>query len=265
MKSHSVLGVRFDAVTVDQALGVLDGFFTEKGLHLVVTPNPEICLKADSDTEYSLLLNSSDLSVADGFGILWWARSGRGFFKKLFTLFTPFLTGMLSPLPARVTGTDLMVEMCRRFSGKRIFLLGASRESNAKTHDLLVEKYRCNVVGSSIGSPSITDNEDIVGQINRSGAELLFVAYGAPTQEVWIDRNRKVLQHVRVAIGIGGAFDFLSGSKKRAPYIMQRCGLEWLFRLIIEPTRIRRILNAVFIFPSRVMRRKPSHDDDSES
>jgi N-acetylglucosaminyldiphosphoundecaprenol N-acetyl-beta-D-mannosaminyltransferase len=98
------------------------------------------------------------------------------------------------------------------------------------------------VAGTYAGSPDPAENDAIVQRINDSGAQLLYVAYGAPRQDKWIERNRHTLIHVRVAMGVGGALDFVSGRAARAPNWVQNLGLEWLDRLIRQPWRWRRML-----------------------
>jgi N-acetylglucosaminyldiphosphoundecaprenol N-acetyl-beta-D-mannosaminyltransferase len=252
-----ILGVPFDPVTMSEALTIIGQYLDSDKLHLVVTPNPEICLLAVSDPAYTLLLHQADLSIADGFGILWagrYLRGSRNIFRWFWTCYVTFWwTKRHSPFPERVTGTDLMREVCKKYSNRKVFLLGASEESNSRTAELLTAHFGTNVVGSFTGNPSEQMEEEIIARICNSGPDILFVAFGAPQQEQWIYRNRDMLKGVRVAIGIGGAFDFLSGTKSRAPFWVRRLGFEWLYRLCIEPSRWRRIASAFFVFPFRVL------------
>ncbi|MBU1992726.1 WecB/TagA/CpsF family glycosyltransferase, partial [Patescibacteria group bacterium] len=134
--------------------------------------------------------------------------------------------------------------------GKRIFLLGAAKG----VAEEVKEKFKkAKIVGTYEGSPAPKQEKKIRELIVNSGTEVLFVAYGAPAQEMWISRNLKFLKTVRLAVGVGGAFDFLSGKVKRAPGWMRKIGLEWLYRLIKEPRRIRRIINAVIKFPYKII------------
>ena len=102
----------------------------------------------------------------------------------------------------------------------------------------------------------LEENNKVIENINNSGANLLLVAFGQVRQEMWIDKNLPLMPGVKVAIGIGGTFDFLSGQIKRAPKWMRSLGLEWLFRLIKQPSRIGRIWNAVIVFGWKVLREK---------
>lgn len=255
LPSFFVLGVRFDPITADEAVERLDRACRDRRKIFCVTPNPEICLLATLRPEYLQLLNSSDLSVPDGFGILWAHRylSGtRSFWGWVWTLFTPRKTKKLLSFP-RVTGTDVMNLFCKQFPKRKIFLLGAAPEVNQRLAQQL-DSEGVSVVGASSTGPSLENDETLCDEINASGAEVLFVAFGAPKQEEWIARNFSKLSRVWVAMGIGGAFDFLSGAKKRAPGWMQALGLEWLYRLWQEPKRLKRIVHATIIFPWKVYR-----------
>jgi N-acetylglucosaminyldiphosphoundecaprenol N-acetyl-beta-D-mannosaminyltransferase len=118
-----------------------------------------------------------------------------------------------------------------------------------------MQKENSNLVGEAFeGSPSEEDAPNIIKKINDSGARLLLVAYGSPAQDFWINQHLLNLTSVRVAMGIGGTFDFLSGSIKRAPKWMQSSGLEWVWRLLMQPSRIGRIYTAVIRFPLLVFR-----------
>jgi len=135
----------------------------------------------------------------------------------------------------------------------RFFFLGAAEGVT----DFLRQKYvlgGIQVVGSFAGSPDEMFDDQIVEMINAASPDVLFVAYGAPFQEFWIARNLHKIPCVKVAMGVGGAFDFLSGKLDRAPVFMRKIGLEWLYRLLKEPRkRLRRIVNATVVFPYRVM------------
>lgn len=252
--STTVLGVRFDLVSFDQALKIIG---SPSGTPLFcVTPNPEICLEALKNPPFKKVLLESHLSVADGFGILWAARYLKGkrtFLRWIYTLSTPWKTKTQSPLPERVTGTDLLKKYCEVYKHKKIFLLGASETVNERLATLL-KNQGSNIVGHYSGSPSENEEEEICKRIHDSKAETVFVAFGAPKQELWIHRNFHQLTQVKVFMGIGGAFDFLAGERRRAPSWMRKIGIEWLFRLAIEPKRWRRIWNATVVFPWKVYR-----------
>ena len=162
----------------------------------------------------------------------------------------------------RVTGTDILQDICSSSSRlcppERVFLLGAAPGIAEKAGDILKERNPSLVIsGTHCGSPKPEDEEEIITRINSSQPTLLFVAFGAPAQDFWIARNLSKLSTVKIAMGIGGAFDFIVGKQKRAPRFMRRIGLEWLWRLILQPSRIRRIWRAVVIFSWLTLTYKP--------
>jgi N-acetylglucosaminyldiphosphoundecaprenol N-acetyl-beta-D-mannosaminyltransferase len=148
-------------------------------------------------------------------------------------------------LPERVPGSELVYHLAGRAAEKgwRLFLLGAAPGVAEEAAAVFQARYPdLTIAGTYAGSPDPAENDTIVQRINDSAADLLFVAYGAPKQDKWIARNRQALTTVRVAIGIGGSLDFITGRAVRAPRWLQRLGLEWLHRLYHEPWRWRRML-----------------------
>jgi N-acetylglucosaminyldiphosphoundecaprenol N-acetyl-beta-D-mannosaminyltransferase len=156
-----------------------------------------------------------------------------------------------------VPGSELVFRLADLAAqeGWPLFLLGAAPGVAAEAASILQARYPgLKIAGTYAGSPEPGENDDIVKRINESGAKLLYVAYGAPKQDKWIARNRNTLPTVRVAVGIGGALDFITGRAVRAPRWVQRLGLEWLHRLWREPWRWRRML-ALPHFALRVLLR----------
>src|SRR5690606_12477114 len=146
-----------------------------------------------------------------------------------------------------------MKQFLSHFPQRKVFLLGAAPEVNQRLAKKLLAA-RVQVVGHYSGNLSAEHDELLRERIQSSGAEVLFVAFGAPKQEEWIARNVSHLPSLQVAMGVGGAFDFLAERKKRAPRWMRSWGLEWLYRLLIEPKRFKRIVNATLVFPWKVYR-----------
>ena len=254
-----ILGVRFDGASMDEVLDMVGGFLRSGTSHMVVTPNPEICVVGYHDLAYRFILARADLSIPDGFGILWAARyldGQRGFLRWIWTLLTPWWNTALSPLKERVTGVDVMTAICTRYANQKIFLLGASEAVNSRTAEVLRERFDANVVGNFSGSDREEEEEIILEMIQRSSATIVFVAFGAPKQERWMYRNLSRMNGVRVVMGVGGAFDFLIGYRRRAPLFLRRLGVEWLFRLFLQPSRMSRIWRAVVRFPWLVLRVK---------
>jgi N-acetylglucosaminyldiphosphoundecaprenol N-acetyl-beta-D-mannosaminyltransferase len=235
----SILGVPIDAVTQDEAVLRVREFLTDGHQHHVMTPNPEMLVKATKDLYFLGVLQRTALNIPDGIGLLFAAR-------------------MLGKrLPARVTGIDLLMRVASLPEINPVFLLGAAPGVAERAAEAL--KRQCpslEVVGTYAGSPALREEDDIIRRINASGARSLFVAFGAPVQDLWIDWNLKRMPNVAVAMGVGGSFDFLAGVQKRAPQLLRSTGLEWAWRLLCEPSRWRRIITATVVFPLLVLRAK---------
>ncbi len=186
----------------------------------VVTINPEIIMLALKDPEYEKVLNSSDLALSDGVGVLWAGKM----FGKMFN--------------GRVHGVDLVNGLSKEVSEKPITVgfLGGAENVAQRTADCLKKKYPNLKVAFALEEWT-KDSKDL-----RS--DVLFVAFGSPKQEKWIFENMNEID-AKVFIGVGGAFDFISGKVMRAPVFIRRLGLEWLFRLVIQPWRIKRQFSLV--------------------
>jgi N-acetylglucosaminyldiphosphoundecaprenol N-acetyl-beta-D-mannosaminyltransferase len=222
-----ILGVPIHPATFESLLATIAGWIAAGGpTRQVCTASPEFVMIAQDDPAFMQVLHGADLCVADGVGLLFAARYlGRR-------------------LPERVTGADGLPLIAERAAqaGWKLFLLGAAPGIAEQVADTLRQRYPgVQIVGTYAGSPSPEEEDDIIRRVNHSGADILFVAYGAPHQDKWIARNRDRLQ-VSVAIGVGGALDFAAGAVPRAPRWMRRLALEWLYRLIRQPWRWRRML-----------------------
>ncbi|MHB8572697.1 MAG: WecB/TagA/CpsF family glycosyltransferase [Candidatus Dormibacteria bacterium] len=220
-----VLGVRIDDIDLPGAADRVLELALGPGPSHVVTVNPEFVMLARRDPGFRGVLEDAALSVADGRGCVWAARR-RG-----------------ARLRDRVTGVDLVSEVARRASETQagIFLLGAAPGVAAEASATLEARFPGLIVsGTHSGSPAPQDEEEILARVRASGARILLVAFGTPAQEFWLNRCL-ARSGARVGIGVGGAFDYISGRKRRAPAFMQRSGLEWLHRLLSEPRRARRM------------------------
>ena len=271
MKKTKILDVQFDVCTknsaIERIMDALENRAYENGKQ-IATPNPEMLLEAQKNADFKTVLNKSWLNIPDGIGILWASTFreitknssplGRAL-KMIFSLFalTIYPKSCTKVFPERITGVDLMESICAVSKGIPIFLLGAKSGIAEKVETILKAKYKgINIVGVFSGSPSEDDFIAIQAVIAETQPEILFVAYGSPNQELWIARHLHELKSVKIAMGVGGAFDFLAGTRKRAPRMMQKFGLEWLFRLIQEPSRIKRIYNATIKFPLKILRQR---------
>lgn len=220
----NVLGVNIDKVTFDEALNIAENLAKTQGVSAIFTPNPEIIMCAKEDREMREILNSADLCTADGIGVVYGAK----------------ILG--DPVPQRVAGFDLTCALIERLSatGDGIFLFGAKPGVAEEAQKRLKEKYPGIVVsGTHNGYFKEEDEREIVEEINKSGAKVLLVCLGAPKQEKWIAKHRENLK-VNLCMGVGGTLDVLAGTAKRAPEIFIKLNLEWLYRLLKNPSRIGR-------------------------
>ncbi len=226
-RSVRVLGVRVDCVDVQGTLARIEELIGAGGpCRQLATVNPEFVMHAQRDPEFAAILESCELCLADGVGVLW-AANRRG-----------------CRLTERVAGSDLVPLLAERSvrRGWRPFFLGAMPGVAEAAARRLAERYPgFQVAGTWSGSPRPEDDDEAIRRIGAAGPDLLLVAYGHPRQEKWIARNRKRLP-VAVAIGVGGSFDFIAGRVKRAPEWMRRAQLEWLYRLLRQPWRARRMV-----------------------
>lgn len=222
-----ILGLPVDGITYAEWLDLIGRWVRESDRpRHVCTTNPEFMIVARRDPNFRNILQRCDLCVPDGVGLLYAARL------------------MGTPLPERVTGSDGVPIIAERAAteGWRLFLLGAAPGIAAKTAEILQERYPgLQIAGTYSGSPAAGEEDAIVELINASKTDILLVAYGAPQQDKWIARNLPRLQ-INMAMGVGGSFDFIAGIIPRAPLWMRRAGLEWLYRLYLQPSRIGRMM-----------------------
>ncbi|MDD2807771.1 MAG: WecB/TagA/CpsF family glycosyltransferase [Patescibacteria group bacterium] len=243
MEKVEILGVQIDNLSLQEVLEQADRFINSENQHYVVTANPEFLVAAEHDSHFKEILNYSDIAVADGVGLIKAAKfQGQNL--------------------QRVTGVDLVWSLAELAEQKNysVYLLGAWEGVAQAAADVLTENFpNLNVSGADDGGVIIDPteiNQKLINQINFAKPQILFVAFGQVKQEKWIFYNLDRLPSVRLAIGVGGAFDYISGSILRAPAWMQKIGLEWLFRLINEPNRWPRICTAVFVFPFLIIKKR---------
>ncbi|HCE30864.1 MAG: Glycosyl transferase, WecB/TagA/CpsF family [Candidatus Daviesbacteria bacterium GW2011_GWB1_39_5] len=249
----NILGVKIDKINQSEALKQIERWIWNPGKHYIVTPNLEFILAAQKDLEFKQILNKADLSIPDSssLGFSYWLLK-RKYWERL--ILWPLFFVPLKQLIQfdRVSGTDLMDALCK-LSAEKGFVtgfLGGQGKVAKRCAECLQKKYpKLKIAFAESG-----------GEINRNGnmtadcrlpttvedgslkpVDLLFVAFGHIKQEKWIDNNLDKIP-VRVAIGVGGAFDYLSASVPRAPKVLRKLGFEWLFRLMIQPWRLKRQL-----------------------
>lgn len=233
-----LFGVPIDAVTQSEAVTALQGFLKLPQQHHVITPNNEMLVESRKNPRFREVLQQSALNLPDSQGLLFAAR----------------WTGQR--LPERVTGVDTVQALCGSLDESHpVFLLGAGEGVAEKAAAILWQRNpRLKIVGTFSGNPRLEYAQAIINAINASQPHLLLVAFGAPAQDLWIADYLSKMPSVRVAMGVGGTFDFIAGVKKRAPVFIRTIGLEWLWRFIQEPSRWRRMWRAVIVFPCLVIR-----------
>lgn len=222
MKTN-ILGVAFDALTLDEAEERADALLRARRGGYIVTANPEIVLHSRDDAAYAAAVNGADLVLADGVGDLYAAR----------------ILGM--PLPERVAGSDLTPRLLSRLAerGGSVFLYGARPGVAERAGEAL--RSACpglRIAGTENGY--ISDETALFTAFDKEQPDLLLLGLGVPRQELWMARNRQRTN--AVMIGVGGLLDVFAGDIPRAPEAWQKLGLEWLYRLLREPKRIKRMI-----------------------
>lgn len=227
-----ILGVAIDNIDEMGALERISAYVTSGQPHHVVTVNPEFVMEARRNPVFRRVLAAADLATPDGVGLVLVAR----------------WRGM--PLRGRVTGVALTEQIAALAAreGWSLFLLGAQPGIAERAAAVLQERNPgLRIAGCYAGSPRPADEDALVARVVAAQPDVLLVAYGHPAQDLWIARNQPRLR-VPVAIGVGGVFDYMAGAVPRAPAWMRRLGLEWMYRLIRQPWRWRRIVEAVPLF-----------------
>ncbi|MDD2585170.1 MAG: WecB/TagA/CpsF family glycosyltransferase [Syntrophomonadaceae bacterium] len=238
-KQANILGCYIDLVNMQEAVESIGNIIANGVPGQIVTLNAEIIYRARQEYELQQIINSARLVTPDGIGVVWAARS------------------LGYQIKERVTGIDLLNRLCELAAQKgwSIYLLGAAPGVAAAAGEKLIQQYpRLNISGIHDGYFSENEQDGIIEQIKALAPDILCVALGAPRQEYWIKENMARLG-VPVCIGVGGSFDVISGIKERAPEFMIKMNLEWLYRLVKEPTRIKRQL-ALPRFALQVLKHK---------
>ncbi len=232
MDSIKIFGVRIHNTTLVEVTSLLREYLKVDKLSVIYTPNTEIVMAAKDDVGLRTLLNKADLVIPDGIGLIYGSK-----IKK-------------KPLKERVTGFDTSMKLLEiaNENSYSIFLLGgkegvsktASENIKADYPNIQIAGYQNGYFkGSHLGLVDHEEEKAILQIINKANPDIIFVGLGFPMQEKWIDANKDRLNS-RVIIGNGGVMDILAGNAKRAPKIYMDLGLEWLYRLIKNPSRIKR-------------------------
>jgi len=219
-----LFGVPLARVSLQEAVDLLELWLRWGRQAAIATPDTTALWRAQHDPELLEAYQQADLVTPDGIGLVWASRL------------------LDTPLPGRVTGIDMVEELCRRAvaRGYRLFLLGARPGVAAAAKTRLEERFPgLEIVGTHHGY--FDGDDEVIEEINAAKPDILLVGLGVPRQELWISKNRDRLKST-LLIGIGGALDVWSGRLSRAPRLWQQMGLEWFYRLLRQPWRVRRAL-----------------------
>lgn len=241
--THTLFGVRIDEMSYRDVDTLLTTWMKGDVSHTIVTPNAEFLLEARTNQAFRELLNQSDLALADSVSL-------------------QYATAALSTkrLSSRYPGVDLFIHLCRLAEqfDKKVLLFGGENQSAQKAAQVLEKQFpNLNIRGVDPGfipweKDTLRITPSLVQQINKEKPTIVAVALGQYKQEQCIYQLRELCPSVKIWIGVGGTFDMISGKKPRAPKTFQTLGIEWLWRLCIEPSRWKRILRAIIIFPAMV-------------
>jgi N-acetylglucosaminyldiphosphoundecaprenol N-acetyl-beta-D-mannosaminyltransferase len=210
---------------------------------MIVTTNPEILMEARRSPSYWQALRQADIRTVDSFGL---SLAGR----------------LKGAEPKRLTGVTLSEHLLQKAIERnwKVAMIGGLPQSADKAAWEIRKSYPSLQIFAERGGDVTADGtDDDAGaemrfRLTQFAPDILLVAFGHPKQELWIVKNLAELPTVKVAVGVGGTLDYWAHAKQRAPIWMQSIGLEWLYRLIKEPTRWKRIFTAVFLFPLAVLR-----------
>lgn len=237
----NILNVPVHSVTSEEALALVGNFIESGKPHQITTVNAEFVMTARQNAKFMEALQAADLALADSTSITWAARyAGHS-------------------LPERISGADFVVDLAKTAEQEKwsLYLLGGSENIAKKAARNLKKQFPLlKIVGAEEGfTPNAGEKEQkkAILRVSKAKPDILLVALGAPKQDLFIYENKKELA-VPVMIGVGGTFDFLAGAVLRAPKILRALSLEWLWRLIMQPSRWRRILIATLIFPFNVIK-----------
>ena len=220
-----VLGVRFDNVTMDEAVDAAFALLSAHKAAYVVTPNPEIVMLCRDDPAAAAAVDGAALTIPDGIGVIYGARI------------------LKTPLKEKVGGCDFSLKLMERMNaaGRSVFLLGSKPGVAEQAAERLHAQFPdLRFVGTNDGY--FKDDAPVVEKINAAAPDLLMVCLGAPKQEKWMHDNAPAL-NVGLMIGAGGSLDVYAGNVERAPEAWCNAGLEWLYRLLKEPRRIGRMMS----------------------
>lgn len=247
-KYTQILDVFLDRMTKEEIKKTCEKWLTDtsRESHRIVTVNPEFVMEATKNRQFRDVLNTAQLRIVDGIGLVFASLALYGWKRRLY----------------RCTGVDLVWILAKYCSlnGKTMYFAGSLNGIATRAAQAIENRYPNVIAGAEMGLPPERTKENVVAydtalceRINTACPDVLLIAFGAPTQDIWIADNLPKLSSVRIAVGVGGTFDYIAGVVVRAPSWLRILGLEWLYRLIRQPNRINRIITAVIRFPLAVV------------
>ncbi len=225
METVNILGIHVNKYTMQEAVEKASSLMESEKLSMIFTPNSEIILYASNNPEFAEVLNKGDMIIPDGIGVVYGAKILR------------------NPIKERVAGYDLVCNLLPIMAekGQSVYLLGAKPGVAEKAAETLLAKHPGLVIAGTHDG-YFKDDEEVIADINKCAPDFLMVCLGFPKQENWIYNNREKL-NAKLAIGAGGCLDVFAGTVQRAPEFYCKHGIEWLYRLVKQPTRFVRMLD----------------------
>lgn len=233
-----LLGIDVDTLSQRELVARCEAWLTGAGFHRIVTVNPEFLVRTQTDQAFRVAVEQADLRIADGFGLV--------------------LAGWLHGKHIkRFPGADLMEALLHMVDEKKLSVFLAVRKDGLSSYEeiksILSKQYpNINIGGANLESSNWKEESELP----VTSYQLLLCNFGAPEQELFLESLRCTSGDVRLAMGVGGSFDYLTGKLQRAPHLFSRMGLEWAWRFLLQPGRWKRILRAVIVFPILVIREK---------
>lgn len=247
-----------DFMRMEEFVALCNSWLTSNAFHHVVTLNPEMVMQAERNPLFRDAVQSADVRVPDGAGLIW----ARWYLRSEQWTLVPSLLAFLFQPVERVAGVDTVMELARlcNLHTLPLYLLGGAAAQTHKTARVLLKRWPQLVVHTSPSHEYSHDGPtEIVADIQKKKPAVLLVAYGSPRQTLWIERHKQALQGVTIAVGVGGAFAILSEELPRAPRVLRKLNVEWLWRLYLEPSRLPRIWEATISFPYLIALRKKNN------
>lgn len=229
---ETYLGVDVSLLTYEGIITDIEKRINREEQSTIIAVNPEKIITAQKNATVKKLINNATYQIADGVGVLLASKLKGG------------------KIESRVTGVDMMATLLDFATKKQhpVFFYGAKEETVTKAIEN-IKRDNMGILVAGYANGYEKDEAALLQKIKESNAKILFVALGSPKQELWIERNMQALSNVQVFQGVGGSFDVFSGTVKRAPALFRKLGLEWFYRLLSNPSRLKRQLNLpIFLF-----------------